>query len=262
MKKFIKVAILTVLCFFGSLTVKAQTSTPSYCTLTTPCIDLTWTNGNDIAATETTANGIETAGPATINILRCTNSSTQGCYVNSGILAVPSAWTPVSVTNGQSLLETSNTGGPFYDTTVSYGNTYTYTASLTWNAGGLPSVYAVPAQVPLIGIAGTITSPSPNSVLTSVATTFTWTTGAGVGGVTGYYLHVGTTPGGYDLVNIGPLSGTSTTVNIPANGATIYVQLYTVLSNGTQLSNNNGYTYTEVTGPPTVPLNINAAHVP
>ena len=45
-------------------------------------------------------------------------------------------------------------------------------------------------------------------------------------------------------MNIGPLSGTSTTVNLPTNGATIYVQLETHLG-GTILENNN--TYTEFT---------------
>jgi hypothetical protein len=56
--------------------------------------------------------------------------------------------------------------------------------------------------------------------------------------VTGYYLHIGTSPGAADLVNIGPLSGTSATVNLPTNGATIYVQLETHLG-GTILESNN-----------------------
>ena len=44
--------------------------------------------------------------------------------------------------------------------------------------------------------------------------------------MTGYYLWIGTTPG-TNLANIGPLSGTSTTVTLPTNGATIYVRLWT-----------------------------------
>jgi subtilase family serine protease len=86
-----------------------------------------------------------------------------------------------------------------------------------------------------------ITSPSPSSALTSTSTTFTWN--AGSGGVTGYYLWVGTSPGSANLVNIGPLSGTSATVTLPSNGATIYVELWTKLSSGNFLS--NSYTYTE-----------------
>jgi centrosomal CEP192-like protein len=86
-----------------------------------------------------------------------------------------------------------------------------------------------------------ITSPTPGSTLTSAATTFTWN--AGPAGTTGYGLNVGTTLGGADLVNIGPLSGTSVTVNLPTNGTTIYVRLWTILNGTTYLSND--YTYTE-----------------
>ena len=50
--------------------------------------------------------------------------------------------------------------------------------------------------------------------------------------MTGYYLHMGTSVGADDLVNIGPLSGTSATVTLPTNGATIYVRLWTSFING------------------------------
>ncbi len=51
-------------------------------------------------------------------------------------------------------------------------------------------------------------------------------------------------PDRHDLVNIGPLSGTSATVNLPTNGAAIYVRLWTFINGGaTQLYND--YTYTE-----------------
>jgi hypothetical protein len=60
--------------------------------------------------------------------------------------------------------------------------------------------------------------------------------------VTGYYLHVGTSLGAADLVNVGPLSGTSVTVNLPTNGATIYVQLETHFGSGAIVENNNTYT--------------------
>jgi len=88
--------------------------------------------------------------------------------------------------------------------------------------------------------AGVITSPAPSSKLTSASTTFNWN--AGTGGVTAYYLWIGTTAGGYDLANMGPISGTSATVTLPTNGATIHVRLWTWI-NGTPLDND--YTYTE-----------------
>ncbi|HMG84947.1 MAG TPA: kelch repeat-containing protein [Terracidiphilus sp.] len=89
-----------------------------------------------------------------------------------------------------------------------------------------------------------MTSPTPGSTLTGSSTTFTWTAGSGA---TAYYLFVGTTPGGYDLVNIGPKAATSSTVSLPTNGATIYVRLYSVINGGLQY---HDYTYTEFTGTP------------
>jgi hypothetical protein len=91
--------------------------------------------------------------------------------------------------------------------------------------------------------ASAITSPTPGTTLTSASTTFTWN--AGSGSVTGYGLNVGTTLGGADLVNIGPLSGTSVTVNLPTNGTTIYVRLWTEFSGNIYLYKD--YTYTEFT---------------
>ncbi len=94
-----------------------------------------------------------------------------------------------------------------------------------------------------------ITSPLSGSTLTGASTTFNWTPGPS--GTTGYYLWFGTSPGASNLLNIGPLSGTSATVNLPANGATIYVQLWTVVNNSSLLYND--YSYTEATafsGPP------------
>ncbi len=88
-----------------------------------------------------------------------------------------------------------------------------------------------------------ITSPTPGSTLLSASTTFNWS--AGPAGVTGYYLWIGTSPGTANLINMGPLSGTSATVTLPTNAAAIYVRLWTVLSGTTFLSND--YTYTEAT---------------
>ncbi len=72
----------------------------------------------------------------------------------------------------------------------------------------------------------TMVSPTPGSTLSSPSTTFTWA--AGATGTTGYGLNVGTTGvGSANLVNIGPLQGTSQTVTFPVNYATIYVRLWT-----------------------------------
>ncbi len=81
--------------------------------------------------------------------------------------------------------------------------------------------------------AAAITSPAPGSTLTSASTTFTWNAATGANS---YYLWVGTTLGGYDIANLGPLTGTSTTISLPTNVATIYVRLWTLINGGTTRS--------------------------
>ncbi|HEV2323308.1 MAG TPA: chitobiase/beta-hexosaminidase C-terminal domain-containing protein [Terracidiphilus sp.] len=93
---------------------------------------------------------------------------------------------------------------------------------------------------------GAIASPSPGSTLAAGPTTFTWS--AGGSGTTGYYLWIGTSPGTYNLANLGEFSGTSTTVTLPTGGAPIYVRLWTVF-NGSSLVYKD-YTYTEATAAP------------
>jgi hypothetical protein len=90
-----------------------------------------------------------------------------------------------------------------------------------------------------VSLPAQITSPAPGSTLPGASTTFTWTLNGSTAPV---YLHVGTTVGGIDLVNIGPLAGTSTTVMLPANGATIYVTLESQFKGATV---DIPYTYTE-----------------
>jgi len=87
-------------------------------------------------------------------------------------------------------------------------------------------------------VAAAITSPANGSTLTSASTTFNWTASVGA---TSYYLWIGTTPGGYDLANLGPFTGTSATVNLPTSGAAIHVRLWTWI-NGTPLDNDYAYT--------------------
>ncbi|MGO9796580.1 MAG: hypothetical protein ACLPLZ_10865 [Terracidiphilus sp.] len=109
---------------------------------------------------------------------------------------------------------------------------------------GFAIVAAVPSLSGQMSNPASMASPTPGSTLTSASTTFTWN--AGPAGTTGYGLNIGTTGvGSADLVNIGPLSGTSATVTLPTNGTTIYVRLWTELSGPTYLYND--YTYTEFT---------------
>jgi hypothetical protein len=116
---------------------QSGSGTPAYCTAATPCETLTWTNGSDITATVTNnAAGVEISGPATAQVYRCTVTSTQTCAASSFSTAAGSPWVLVPVTQGQSLSETASAGGPFYDTSVSYGATYVDAVTLSWNSSG------------------------------------------------------------------------------------------------------------------------------
>ena len=67
-------------------------------------------------------------------------------------------------------------------------------------------------------------SPAPYSTLSGASATFTWSAGTGI---TSYELDIGTTYGGNDIDQLTSLTGLTTTVNnLPANGSTIYVTLY------------------------------------
>ncbi len=68
-----------------------------------------------------------------------------------------------------------------------------------------------------------IQSPTPDSTLGSATQTFTWNNS----GASGYWLWVGTSAGGYDIYSANLGTGTSVTVTeLPANGETLYVRLW------------------------------------
>jgi Subtilase family len=97
-------------------------------------------------------------------------------------------------------------------------NDYTYTAASTQIA--------------------VLTTPAPGSVLSSASVTFGWTAGAGV---SQYWLYVGSTTGGNDLFDHSAGSSLSTTVNnLPRDGRTIFVRLWSLTSGGWRF---NDYTY-------------------
>lgn len=86
--------------------------------------------------------------------------------------------------------------------------------------------------------------PSDGSTLTTSSQNFSWT-GAGV---TEYWLYVGTSAAGQDILNSGSLgTSTSTTVNgIPTDGSAVYVRLWH-LEGGNWL--NTDFTYTAFSVP-------------
>ena len=123
------------------------------------------------------------------------------------------------------------------DETVTSTGSYGATAPLT-SSGNWVMQMATFSAAPATPAPATMISPAPGSTLAGPSTTFTWTTGSGV---SSYYLWIGTTAGGNDLYQAA-ISGTSTTVTLPTNGATIYVRLWSVINGGLQY---HDYTYTE-----------------
>jgi sugar lactone lactonase YvrE len=70
-----------------------------------------------------------------------------------------------------------------------------------------------------------LTSPAPNSVLAGPSVKFTWSSAPGA---TGYNFRIGTTVGNNNLYGSGLITATSATpANLPINGETLYVRLYT-----------------------------------
>jgi hypothetical protein len=101
-------------------------------------------------------------------------------------------------------------------------NDYSYTASGTSS-----------------GTKGVITSPTPGTTLIGAAVTFTWSAGTSA---TAYWLDVGPAPGNgsYFGQNVGTVT-TKAVTNIPINGSTVYVRLWTLISGVWQY---NDYVYT------------------
>src|SRR5712691_3689947 len=84
-----------------------------------------------------------------------------------------------------------------------------------------------------------ILSPAPGSTFTSSSVTFSWSAGS----ATAYWLLVGSSPGTSDISSSGKLTVLSKTVsNVPVDGRTIYVQLYSFI-NGAWSSPPQNYTY-------------------
>src|SRR5664280_123919 len=98
---------------------------------------------------------------------------------------------------------------------------------------------------------GVITSPVPGSTLTGSTVNFIWTLG---NGATNYWIDAGSTVGGNQYFQSGPLGNvnTKTVTGLPTDGSTVYVTLYSLVG-GTWLNNQYTYTaYSVVVGPPPV----------
>ncbi|ABF40899.1 glycosyl hydrolase [Candidatus Koribacter versatilis Ellin345] len=131
-------------------------------------------------------------------------------------------------------LNTSNTSASFSNLPTNGGTFYVTLYSLngkTWLSH--PYTYVASGS----GTAATMSTPTPGSTLPGASVTFNWTTGSGV---TSYSLYIGTTAGAHNLDFINTTSTSASVTNLPTNGSTVYVTLYSLIGG---VWHSNAYTY-------------------
>ncbi|MGB6193615.1 MAG: hypothetical protein WBF42_14195, partial [Terracidiphilus sp.] len=188
--------------------------------------DYTYTEaGGGVPATITTPAPGSTLATGSTTFTWSTGTNVSYYYLWVGTTPGGHDVVELGTTNTSYTHTVPTTGAPLYVRLYSQINgalqysDYTYT-----EAGG--------------GVPATITTPAPGSTLTSAAATFTWSAGTGV---SYYYLWVGTTPGGHNVIELGT-TGTTYTHLVPTTGAPLYVRLYSVINGALQY---NDYSYTE-----------------
>jgi hypothetical protein len=106
------------------------------------------------------------------------------------------------------------------------------------SAGGGGSTTPTPAP----SSPATISSPTPGTKLPGSSSAFSWNT---VSGGLEYFFYAGTSTGSNNIIGRSTGTATSTTVtNLPTNGSTVYVRLWTRFSTGWQYRD---YTYVAAT---------------
>ena len=89
-----------------------------------------------------------------------------------------------------------------------------------------------PTQIPQTGSAANISSPAPGSTLPGASATFSWSP---VSGALEYFIYVGRIQGSNNILGRSLGTSTSTTVsNLPTDGSTVYVRLWTRFAGGWQ----------------------------
>jgi hypothetical protein len=191
----------------GSPVLAALTSPTPGSTLSSSSATFNWTAGGGVTYYQIR---VGTSGAGSNNLLKL-----QTAALTSGLVSnIPTYGVPLYVR----LYSLINGAWQFVD--------YIYTES------GAP----VPAA---------LTSPTPGSTLTGSSATFKWSAG---NGVTDYEIRIGTTSAGSkDLLSLTTTALSSGAVsNIPINGKTVYVRLYSMINAAWQYQD---YTYKEWMAP-------------
>jgi hypothetical protein len=209
----------------GTIVVAASQAGNSTYAAATTVSDSIVVNAASAASISTPTNG-STLTAASTTFTWNTNGSSGPYYLWIG-----------STTGGNDLGNAGVASGTSMTLTLpTTGNTIYVTLWSTVNGNSVSNSYTY-TEATLLPAA--MSTPTSGSTLSGAATTFTWNANASVGP---FYIWVGSTPGGLDLGNAGVASGSSMTLNLPTNGNTIYVTLWSTL-NGNQVS--KSYTYTE-----------------
>src|SRR5438445_1756008 len=189
-----------------------------------------------VTITGTSSSGSGFFDPGTGFAKRIGASATGGVTVNS--------ITYVDPTHVRLNLNTTAASAGSQNVTITNrdGRIATGTGILTVGLGGptrTPGGTPTPTPTPTPAPTGpaVMLNPPPGSTFTSSSVTFQWSAGS----ATGYVLTLGNSPGGVDIYYSTQLHVLSTTVNnIPTDGRTVYVRLYSQVNNS-WLS--NSYTY-------------------
>jgi hypothetical protein len=185
--------------------------TPGHATLTSP------TPGSTLSGSSATFSWTPATGATTYALLLGSTGAGSSNLYNSGHITTTSAKATGLPTNGETI----------YAELWSYVNNAWVIANYTYKATSA-------------SMAAALTSPAPGSTLTGSTVTFSWTPATGA---TTYALNLGSTgAGSSNLYNSGHITATSATATgLPANGETIYAELWAYVNNAWVTTN---YTYT------------------
>ena len=200
-----------------------------------------------LTALSTTVTGIPTDGRpvfatlySRVNNVWKTNSYTYTAS-NGAPTPTPTATsTPTPTSTPTATPSTTPTPAPTGTPTPTPTPAPTVTPTATPTATPAPTPTATPTPTPTPTPApgpAVMISPAPGSTFSASTVTFQWTQGS----ATAYGLTVGSSPGAADIYVSSLLHSLSQTVpNIPTDGRTVYVRLYSLVGN---VWMSNSYTY-------------------
>ena len=217
-------------------------------------VTFTPTDSTDyIAATKSVSITIDQAAAITMPAPGATLPCSSAAFTWTPGFAVTNYWLDLGTAAGGVGAKNLYSSGPTTATSLivtslpGYGQTiyatlYSYILG-SWRAASPVTYTECGTPIP-----AAMASPTAGSQLSGTHVTFTWSAG---GGLSNYWLNLGTATGGANAKNLyssGPTSATTLTVDgMPTNGEPIFATLYSE-SNGTWLSSPPVYTY-YATGP-------------